>query len=440
MRGLNIALVLVVVCSCPVGISHAQSCVDPSNLCDQWWDSSTSRWIQNPTCTFINHAYLQSDRTAANPSDGVAVNPYGQHCGTEKNGTACGVRTTTNTCAESAPPVYCDPYSNYDCCFDPYDPTCGLGGGGGDICGPEDPCYYGAQLDVQRSPLAPPGNASVAAALRKAVLASPLPKSESALLRALSRANGIYLKARFTLSQDGAKQTASYEYWERADRYRIRLGPGLDFPWPDIAFDGKFLQGQGGEDLVEIRRGDDRSTPLPDGPLALALASLRVNDATECRLCQLRLADLKQWRSEAVARPAAAEAVIGTGTFDSGALRTGESDAEGRLVRLTWPPDAADSSQGFEVRLGDYQPLAGTDAVFPMRLTARLTPQTSVEYVVEKIELSPTIGEEVFDLHSKARKVLYGVIDRNGSWHGNYVRYQPTPGAPCNTTGDTHKQ
>jgi hypothetical protein len=341
MRGLNIALVLVVVCSCPVGISHAQSCVDPANLCDQWWDTRTSTWIQNPTCKYLNHT------------------------------------------------------------------------------------------------LAPPGNASVAAALRKAVLASPLPKSESALLHALSKASGIYVKARLTYSHDGAKQTASYEYLERADRYRIRLGPGL--PWLDVAFDGKFYQ-QGGDDMVEIRRGDDRSTPMPDGPLALALASLRVNDATECWLCQLRLADLKkamQWRSEGVAKLAAVEAVIGTGKFDAGVLRTSESDAEGRLVGVVWLPDAANSNQGFEVRLGEYQPLGGTDAVFPMRLTARLAPQTSVEYVVEKIELSPTFGEEVFDLHSTARKVLYGVIDRNGSWHGNFVRYQPTPGPPC---GETHKQ
>jgi hypothetical protein len=399
--------------------SQAQSCVDPMNLCDQWWDGRTSKWIQNPSCTWVNHTYLQSSNTAANPSDGIAVNPYGQRCGTESNGVPCGVRTSTNTCAESDPPIYCDPYVNPDCCADPYDPTCGLGGGDDGGCDGAwgNFCAYSAPGTTQ----------GVEAVLRKAALASPLPKSESALLHALSEARGIYLKARFTFYRDSGKSTASYEYWEREDRYRVRLSPALDFPWSDVAFDGKFLQEQSGADTVEFRRGDDRSTPLPDGPLALALASLRVNDATECRLCQLHLADLKnavQWRNKA--RLAAAEPV--TGTFDAGALRTGECDAEGRLVRLAWPRDTASGNQGIEVTLSEYQPIAGTDAVFPMRLTARLAPQTSVEYVVEKIDLSPAFGDEVFDIHSKARKVVFGAVDRTGAWHGHYVRYEPTPG------------
>ncbi len=398
--------------------SHAQSCVDPMNLCDQWWDARTSKWIQNPSCTWVNHTYLQSDNAAANSSDGIAVSPYGQRCGTESNGVPCGVRTSTNLCAESAPPIYCDPYADPDCCLDPYDPTCGLGGGDDGGCDGAwgDFCAYSTPGTTQR----------VETVLRKVALASPLTKSENALMHALSRARGIYLKAQFTFCGDGGKSTASYEYWEREDRYRVRLNPALDFPWSDVAFDGKFLQERSGDDTVELRRGDDRSTPLPDGPLALALASLRVNDTTECRLCQLHLTDLKnavQGRSKT--RLAAVEPV--TGTFDAGAQRIGESDAKGRLVRLTWPPDAASGNQGIEVTLGDYQPIAGTDAVFPMRLTARLAPQTSVEYVVEKIDLSAAFGDEVFDIHSKARKLIFGAIDRTGAWHGHYVRYEPTP-------------
>jgi hypothetical protein len=336
-----------------VTASSAQTCMEPAALCDQLWDSATSKWIQNPICAWLNHPYLLSDEVA--PSAGVE------------------------------------------------------------------------------------------AALRRAVLVSPLPRSVSTLLQALATASSIHLKAKLSLSRDGRKVTDSYEYWERGPRYRIRLDPGHDYPWSDIAFNGTFLQAQIDKDAVEIRRGDDRSTPLPDGPLALALAPLRVNDPAKCLLCQLRLADLRQalqWRREAPAGLKASEAALGVGAFDAGALRTGESDSQGRLVHLVLPGDEAGADNGFEVTLSDYQPIGGTGAVFPMRLIARLKPNVFVEYAVEKVDLSPSFGDEVFDIYSKSPKVLFGIVDANGSWSGRYVRYTRTPGATsCNTkTQDKPKQ
>lgn len=283
----------------------------------------------------------------------------------------------------------------------------------------------------------PRGGAALDGALRRAVLASPLPQAQSTLLQALASADAIHLKAQVIFSFDGKKTAVSYEYWERGPRYRIRLDPPADYPWSDIAFDGTLLQAQVDSDAVEIRRGDDRFTPLPDGPLALALAPLRVNDYSECLLCQLRLADLKQamqWRHEAPAAVKAAEAAPGTGVFDAGARRTGETDAEGRLVHFVWPPDEAGPDSGFEVTLGDYQPIRGTGAVFPMRLIARLKASSFVEYVVEKIDLSPSFGDDVFDIYSKSPKLFYGFRDATGSWTGRFVRYTRTPGpTSCNT-------
>jgi hypothetical protein len=451
-NGLKMVLIVVGACLCLVAPSHAQTCMNPANLCDQWWDSSTSRWIQNPSCAFVNHFFLLSTTPAANPSDGYVDNPAGKQCGAERNGQGCGVRTTTNTCAESTGPIFCDPTYDPGCCGDPYDPSCGLGGDPWPPCGIYEDCYYsapgrggvegaapasGSNTGLGGALSAPRGSAALEGALRRAVLVSPLPPTQSTLLQALSRADAIHLKAQVTFSFDGKKTTSSYEYWERGARYRIRIDPPSDHPWSDIAFNGTLLQAQAGSDAVEIRRGDDRFTPLPDGPLALALAPLRVNDYSACLLCQLRLADLKkamQWRHEAPAAVKAAEAALGTGVFDAGALRTGESDAEGRLVHFVWPPDEAGPDSGFEVTLSDYQPIGGTGAMFPMRLIARLKLNSFVEYAVEKIDLSPSFGDEVFDIYSKSPKLYYGFRDATGSWTGRFVRYTRTPGpTSCNT-------
>ena len=426
--GRKMLLTLLGMCICLTPAGYAQTCVMPQNLCDQWWDSKTSKWIQNPSCAWLSHVYLQSDQVAPNPSDGYVQNLNGTRCGRESNGMPCGVKTATNTCAESTGPIFCDPSYDPSCCGDPYDPSCGLYGGGGDVCDPENPCYYGA----------PRGNESVEARLRRAIEVSPLPKSVVTLLKELAKTDALYLKAKFTLSFNGTKTTESYEYWERGSQYRIHLDPGRDYS--DIAFNGRFFQQRTDVDAVEIRRGDDRTTPLPDGPLALALAPLRVNDPTECLLCQLRLADLKKaaaWRRGTSAKLQAAEAALGAGAFDAGASRTGETDARGRLLRLLWPAEAA-GGQGFEVTLSDYQPIAGTEAMFPMRLIARLKPGAFVEYAVEKIDLSPSFGDEVFDIYSMSPKVLFGVIDATGAWSGHYIRYTRTPG--LKTSCDTKAQ
>src|SRR5262249_14552618 len=160
--------------------------------------------------------------------------------------------------------------------------------------------------------------------------------------------------------------------WERDGHYRIRIDPTFSFAWTDIAFDGQFTQGRDGDSTVEIRRGNDRLTPLPDGPLTLALALLRINDPVECPACQLRLADLKRvmdWRRD-ILNQMSTEAASVLGTFDAGGQRSGESDAEGRLVRLVWPPDQTSDHNRLEITLSDHQPLEGASgAVFPMQLT-----------------------------------------------------------------------
>jgi hypothetical protein len=454
------ALIVVGLCLCLVPASYGQTCMNPANLCDQWWDSSTSTWIQNPSCSFINHFFLLSTTPAPNPSDGYLDNPTGQRCGVERGGTTpCGVKTTSNTCAESAGPIFCDPISDPGCCGDPYDPSCGLGGDPWPPCGIDGTdCYVSAPWggSVERaapapgssagvgSPLPPPrGSAALEGALRRAVLVSPLPRAQSTLLQELARADAIHLKAQVTFSFGGKKTTSSYEYWERGARYRIHIDPPADYPWPDIAFNGALLQAQSDTDAVEIRHGDDRLTPLPDGPIALALAPLRVNDYAECLLCQLRLADLKKavkWRHEAPVAVTAAEAALGPGVFDAGAKRTGEADADGRLVHFVWPPDEAGRDSGFEVALSDYQPLGGTGAMFPMRLFARLKPNSFVEYAVETIDLSPSFGADVFDIYSKSLKLFYGFRDATGSWTGRFVRYTRTPGLTTSCDTKTKEQ
>jgi hypothetical protein len=428
-------MVLAVTFSCA---TYAQDCVEQETVCDQWWDNAQGKWVPNPTCKWVNRFFLQSTKPTPNPSEGIRVNPNGQPCGMDHY-KPCGVKTSTNTCAESTTP-FCDPFSDPTCC-DPNDPICGMVGAP-PPCDPWpcDPYYYDYSVPPVGGPsalsVATRGGHGVDAMLRKAVLSSPLAGSVSTLLQELARASAIYLKATFSLVNpaDNTKLTGTYEYWERDGRYRIHLDRSLGYPWTDVAFDGSFFQGEADVDAVEVRRGDDRMTPLPDGPLTLALAPLRLADPNECDLCQLRLADLKQvaeLRREAAAKLAPAEGLIRAGVFDAGALRTGEADGENRLARVAWPPNA-DGSRGIEILLSDYHPIEGTRAVFPMKLTEMVTPETTIEYSVERIDLSPTFENNVFDIHTKARKIMFARVDSNGVWHGHYVRYAPTPGlAKC---------
>ena len=169
---------------------------------------------------------------------------------------------------------------------------------------------------------------------------------------------------------------------------------------------------------MEIKRGDDRLTPLPDGPLALALPQLRLNDAKRCPLCQIRLADLRgalAWRNGATAKLAKAEASLHEGAFDAGLGRTGEIDAQGRLVRLIWSPDQ--DQHRLDVMLGNYQPIKGSSASFPMRLSASLSPTLSVQYTIEKIDLSPSFSDDTFNVYSTARKFFYTTVAKDGSVH-----------------------
>lgn len=271
------------------------------------------------------------------------------------------------------------------------------------------------------------------ATLRKAAIGSPLPGSVGTLLQELARVGAIYIKAQVTIINpvDGMKQTGSYEYWERGGRYRLRLGPGIRYPMEDIAFDGRFLQGRTNQTMAQISRGDKRETPFPDGPLPLALAPLRVDDPVECPSCQLRLGDLERivrWRHEASAELAPAERAMGTGAFDAGAQRTGESDAAGRLVRLVWPADKA-SRQRLEITLSNYQALVGTRATFPMKMTESMAPNgTSVQYTVETVDLSGRFQDDVFDIYSTAPKLAFLTVDKKGTVHKRFLRYVPSPG------------
>lgn len=432
-------------CACFFGspAAYGQPCVNQEPLCDSRWDPRVAKYVQNPDCVFVaTGSFLASTTPSANPSDGLRVNPVGRQCGvTRGSPVPCGVRTTNNTCSESGPPGGCDPQLDPTCCdprdptcCDPFiDPTCGGGGGGGGC----DPAWEACDLRAPGSGLKK-ASVDLEGTLRKVVLRSPLPKSVDTLLQELAQASAIYLKARVTIigSADGTKQTGSYEYWERGGHYRLRLGPGLHYPLEDIAFDGKFLQGRTNQTMVQISRGDDRLTPFPDGPLTLALASLRVNDPAECPLCQLRLADLEkavQWRQrESSAELASAERAIGTGTFDAGGQRTGESDAAGRLVHISWPADK-ENGQRQEITLSDYQPIAGTSAAFPMKLIERLA-NLSVQYTVEKIDLSSRFQDDVFDIYSRAPKLAFLAKDEKGIVHKRFLRYVPSPGGQsCGT-------
>ncbi|MDP9122789.1 MAG: hypothetical protein M3O15_15700 [Acidobacteriota bacterium] len=266
--------------------------------------------------------------------------------------------------------------------------------------------------------------------LRRSSLASPLPKSMRNLLDLLAGASSIYLRAQMSVvaSAGATKSTGTYEYWERDGHYRIRLDSALGYPLSDVAFDGRYRQGEAGVGAVEISPGDDRLTPFPDGPLTLALAPLRLNDPEACLMCQLRLGDLKQvvqWRRERPARAVAAESAIGAGSFDAGALRTGESDAAGHLVSLVGGASRPESGQHWEITLSDFQPIAGSGVAFPMRMKDFL-PGRTVEYTIEEIDLSPRFGDEVFDIYSKAGKILYSRVDEQGVWHGRFVRYVPS--------------
>jgi hypothetical protein len=274
----------------------------------------------------------------------------------------------------------------------------------------------------------------VGGVLQRAAQSAPLPGSLSTLLQELAQANGIYLEAKvrfLNAATGGTKSTATYEYWEQGGRYRIKLSPGSDYPWSDVAFDGTFTQGKPAPDAVEIKRGDDRSIPLPDGPLALALAPLRVNDATFCRLCQLRLADLKKavaWRRAASSTLASAESMIHQGTFDAGFGRLAEADSSGRLIRMVWPAD--EKQRHLDITLDNYQPIKGSAALFPMRLVESLTATLSVEYTVEQVDLSPSFkNTEVFNIRSAARKFFYTTTAKDGSVHTTVRSLQVAPPA-----------
>jgi hypothetical protein len=406
VRWLRIAFLVVAVLTAFVPPGYAQQCVLQAPFCDSLYNSKTGQAFENPSCAWINHAFLQSD-VSTTSSEGVLYEPSGSVCGVEENGVPCGVRTTTNTCSDSAP-ITCEPFEP-GCLCNEGDPNCDEGGGDAP-CGRGVPCAY-----------------NVGTVLQSVSQASPLPASVGTLLQELAGANGIYIKAKFALlsSAQGTRSTGTYEYWERGGRYRIRINPGGDYPWSDIAFDGTFTQGKGAPEMTELRRGDERLTPLPDGPLALALAPLRINDPTACRLCQLRLADLKNavaWRRDASAKLASKEGAIGQGAFDAGLGRTGESDAKSRLVRLVWPAD--EKQHSLEVTLDNYQ-LIGNGAAFPMKLAESLTPTVSIEYTVEKIDLSPSIQDETFNLYSTARKIIYTTVAKDGSVHKKIVRNLP---------------
>ncbi len=405
------ALLAVVLCSLPGPASQAQTCVEPATLCDQWWDQQTSKYIQNPTCAFINHAFLQSS-TPAGSSEGYVYTPNGASCGVEETGVPCGVKTTTNTCAEGNPIYYCDPSSDPSCpACDPFDPNCS-GGGTGPACDPEHPC-----------------DDAVGTELQQATLASPLPRSVGTLLEELARADAIYIRGKvtFTNSASATTSTGAYEYWERDGRYRVRIDPAIGYPWSDIAFDGRVLQGKSSADTVEVTRGDRRLTPLPDGPLALALAPLRVNNPATCRLCQLRLADLKKasaWRREAATRLAAAEDAAQAGAFDAGRGRTGFA-AGGSLTRLVWPADKA--QHRLAITLDQYQRIPGTEAAFPMKLTASLTSTVSVEYTLERVDLSPAFPDEIFNISDAAARIITTDVARGGSVSRRLLRNLPGP-------------
>jgi hypothetical protein len=412
------------------GSAQTNSCFNPSQFCEPWWDGSQT--INNPDCIYYpGTSFLLSTTPSSGPAEGIRNTGVGEPCGITKGIPApCGVQTSTNTCSESTgPPTTCQPPITTGCCeptdptcCDPFsDPTCGGGDPGGG-CGDDNhqPCDDAASL---------PG---LVATLRNAVLTSPLPQSVSTLLQELAAAPAVYISAQVKIVSSDTVQTGSYEYWERDGNYRLRLGSGLNYPMEDVAFDGRFLQGRTNHVMAQISRGDSRLTPFPDGPLTLALAPLRVADPTACPLCQLRLADLAQavqWQRKAAAQLEPAEHKIGTGSFDAGAQRMGDA-AAGRLLRLVWPADRT-TGQHLEITLSNYQPVAGISAMFPRTLTERVVPNgTLVQYTIDKIDLSSSFQDDVFDIYSTAPKLAFLAVDKDGILHKRFLRYVPSLTGP----------
>jgi hypothetical protein len=74
-----------------------------------------------------------------------------------------------------------------------------------------------------------------------------------------------------------------------------------------------------------------------------------------------------------------------------------------------------------------------------MRLVERRNEGTSVEYTVQVLDLAPRFGSEVFDIYSRAGKILFGKIDADGTWRGRYVRYRPAAGPTSCRTGEQRR-
>ncbi len=97
------AILAICVCSLGSPAGYAQTCYEPSPLCDPWWNGS--KYVNNPDCFYSPTAsFVLSNIPAPNPSEGYRINPGGTPCGATKSfiPVPCGLTTSNNTCAESA--------------------------------------------------------------------------------------------------------------------------------------------------------------------------------------------------------------------------------------------------------------------------------------------------------------------------------------------------
>jgi hypothetical protein len=325
-------------------------------------------------------------------------------CGDKLSKSVCNADSGggPGTCGGPYDPCPCDPKA-IDCCDPTTDPTCGGDGGGGDVCLPDDPCYYSAPIHVS-SRLAEVGNVG-------------LPPSVERLLHAYAQIKGLHVKARALVkvwpaaNSQGGQALAPYEYWASGDRYHIHapLDPRLGISnVTDVAFDGRHHELVilfGLQTMLSVQSGDTRLEPIAlDNPAFLPLSFLAAKDAEKCPACEVRLHDLTRLDK---LRSVAPRTISQVNRFEIPGGRSGgdakfavELDSAGRIAKIS---HLSTAGQVFEtVVFEDYRPVSKAGFDFPHRITENrndehgVGPWLTVKYVVDKIDVSEALDDSPF--------------------------------------------